>query len=227
MADWEAATLPARTTRIGLIRHGETAWNITGRWQGHAPVPLNDEGRLQAQLLAEHLAPLADQVAAICSSDLSRAAATAAAIGAAIMKPPQLDPRLREIDLGDWQGLTREDVLAWDRERYDHVHIDAHNIPRPGGESTQNVVDRATAAIREIVARHRGQFVLIVSHGGTIRGLLEHYNLLNGDAQHAWIGNTSVSVLVYDHDADTWTLESFNQMQHLEARRTVKGGIEG
>lgn len=83
-------------TRIGLIRHGETFWNRMGRWQGHAAVPLNEEGMYQARLLADYLLQNSHQISAIYSSDLKRASDTAQVLADRLKKPLALDARLRE-----------------------------------------------------------------------------------------------------------------------------------
>ena len=95
-------------TRILLARHGETDWNRIGRWQGHADPPLNEAGREQAAALAERLA--GDGIAAIYSSDLRRASATARTVGKQLGLAVVEDPALREIDVGSWSGLTRAEV---------------------------------------------------------------------------------------------------------------------
>jgi broad specificity phosphatase PhoE len=100
------------TTRILLARHGETEWNRLGRWQGHADPPLNDLGRRQAEILAEQLA--GDTVSAVYSSDLRRARETARIVAERIGLPVTEDSALREIDVGSWSGLTRDEV----RERF-------------------------------------------------------------------------------------------------------------
>ncbi len=97
-------------TRFILIRHGQTDWNATGRWQGQANPPLNAVGRAQAQQTAQEL--IAQNIEVLISSDLTRARETAAIIGASIGVPVNLEPRLREINLGDWQGLYSDDIRA-------------------------------------------------------------------------------------------------------------------
>src|SRR5690348_989834 len=111
-------------TRITLVRHGETAWNKDKRVQGHAHVPLNDEGRRQAMLLAEHLLPTAGDITAIYSSDLLRAMETSTYIANRIGKTVVPDVRLREIHMGEWQGLTPAEIRAWDSERYERIMKD-------------------------------------------------------------------------------------------------------
>src|SRR5688572_10410020 len=95
-------------TRILVARHGETDWNRLGSWQGQADPPLNDDGRRQAAALAEKLA--GDRIAAVYSSDLRRASETAEALGTRLGVEVVLDRGLREIDVGSWSGLTRDEV---------------------------------------------------------------------------------------------------------------------
>jgi 2,3-bisphosphoglycerate-dependent phosphoglycerate mutase len=205
-------------TRVTLIRHGETAWNVNGRWQGQAAVPLNDEGRRQAMLLAEHLWPRAAEFAAIYSSDSIRAHETAELVASRLDKAVQLDARLREIDLGEWQGLTSEEVQAWDGERLQKVRADSWNNPRPGGESFAQVAERALSAIHEFVERHQGEHILAVSHGGTIRCVLQRLGIDVGGTFP--VGNTSLTVLLHSHNGANetpWKLDVFNLTDHLGA----------
>jgi alpha-ribazole phosphatase len=214
-------------TRVSLIRHGQTDWNVSGRWQGQAAVPLNELGRQQAALLGEHLRSAAHEISAIFSSDSSRAAETAELITAHIGKPIQLDPRLREIDLGEWQGMTNEEVEAWDIERVKYVRSDSFNIPRPGGESFSQVADRALTAIQEFVAQHPDGHILVVSHGGTIRAMLTRLGLKPTEDGH--IENTSLTALVHafdDGDKVLWKLDVFNLLDHLSHVRLASSSGE-
>lgn len=93
-----------------LARHGETDWNREHRWQGHADPPLNARGHAQAGALAKQLAPASPR--AVYSSDLGRARATAEAVAERIGVTVSLDPRLREVDVGEWSGLTSTEVQA-------------------------------------------------------------------------------------------------------------------
>src|SRR5688572_18781139 len=126
-------------TRITLIRHGETDWNVSGRWQGQAPVPLNSNGLQQASATATYLRNQSSSYAIVYASDLSRAFITASLIvneiGGEIIK----ERRLREIDLGDWQGLTEIEIRDWDGENLARVRADSINARRPGGESWKDV----------------------------------------------------------------------------------------
>ncbi len=201
------------STCVYLVRHGETAWNTSGRWQGHAPVPLNDQGRRQAKLLGESLAGNDARFGAIYSSDLLRSRETAEIIAGRLGLPVRLDARLREIDLGEWQGLTGDEIRAWDADRLAVVHNDPYTVPRPGGESLNQVALRALAVFEEITVRHPGETVVVVSHGGTIRTLLNRLKLFDGPISN--IGNTSVTILGHGENGVGWRLESFNLMDHL------------
>ena len=122
------------TTTLYLIRHGETDWNLDGRWQGHTDIPLNSIGRKQAKILAQRLHGEGTRFDVIYSSDLTRAYQTAWEIGAAIKVAVQLLPPLREIDMGCWSGLTRDEIKSRYPMEYRLLELD-HDIPRGGGEN--------------------------------------------------------------------------------------------
>jgi broad specificity phosphatase PhoE len=153
-------------TTIYLVRHGETDWNAEARWQGHADPPLNGRGREQARALEARLADVPFE--AVYSSDLRRARETAEIVAAGRDLAIVLDPALREIDVGPWEGLTNRDVA----ERFPGGE-------RPGGETIEAFRERVLEAIREICRRHDGGNVLVVAHGGCARTIQRH---LLGDA---------------------------------------------
>jgi broad specificity phosphatase PhoE len=199
-------------TRFTLIRHGETDWNVSGRWQGQAPVPLNDLGHRQARVTAAYLASNGTRFDAVYSSDLSRAAVTAQYIVERLGGVVVPDRRLREIDLGDWQGLTNEEVQAWDNERFLAVRKDTLNAVRPGGESWTQVGERAVSLLRELLTTHPNGDLLLVAHGGTIRSIL--FTLTLKDLPAAHIDNCSRTIL--GHQDGAWTLEAYNLTDHLQ-----------
>jgi phosphoserine phosphatase len=150
-------------TIVLLARHGQSDWNAARRWQGHADRPLTEKGREQARALAERLRHV--ELDAVYSSDLRRAAETAAAVSGDVIELPEL----REVDVGSWSGLTRaeaeerfpEGVARW-REGF------------PGwddGESYEQMTERVVGAVLRIALAHEGGRVLVVSHGGPIRAL--------------------------------------------------------
>jgi probable phosphoglycerate mutase len=153
----EAVTMP---TRILMLRHGQSEWNAMGRWQGQADIELTDLGYEQARRASEKLG----MFDAIVSSDLRRAHLTATIIanglGVGILPP---DPRLRETDVGEWQGLTHTQI-----ERDWPGYLDDHKRP-PGFESDDSIVTRVSAALFDLADQFPGSEVLCVAHAGVIR----------------------------------------------------------
>lgn len=150
-------------TQLCLVRHGQTDWNLEGRYQGQSDVPLNENGRAQAKSLAEQLK---DQTfAAIYSSDLMRARDTAETVANHLGLPVQIEPRLREINQGEWEGVLVEDIKARYAEIWSQRTEDPASVRPPGGETVGEVAERVYAALDDIARRHPSENVLIVSHG--------------------------------------------------------------
>lgn len=160
-------------TTLVLIRHGQTDWNIAGRWQGQADVFLNPTGRHQAAEMARALAPTGIQ--AIYSSDLSRAAETALALARQTDLAVQFDPRLREIHQGEWQGLLVDEIQARYGRRFHERQNDPLNIAPPGGETVLQVQSRVLAAVQDILTRHTCDRVALVSHGFALAVIRARY----------------------------------------------------
>lgn len=160
-------------TRLILIRHGETDWNVEGRWQGQADVPLNERGRQQSEAVAELLRDV--PIEAIYASDLQRAYETARAIARVKGLPIQTDPRLREIHQGEWQGLLATEIKAKYAEQFERRQRDPLHIAPPGGETVAQVRERVTAAVEEIIRKHPHGTVVIVSHGFALALVLVHF----------------------------------------------------
>lgn len=204
-------------TTVYVIRHGETDWNLSGRWQGHTDVPLNEVGQRQARLLGRRLAAEGVCFDAIYSSDLARAFQTAWELGAAVKVAVQLLPPLREIDLGAWSGLTHDEI----KERFPteiELLRQGQDIPRGGGETMFALRKRVVEAVDAIAAHHSGETLALVTHGGCVRAMLAHVDSLTaGDIfkRYPHIGNTSITVLRVG--PDTWEAVSVNDMAHLEA----------
>ncbi|MGC9334671.1 MAG: alpha-ribazole phosphatase [Anaerolineae bacterium] len=157
-------------TRLLLVRHGETAWNASRRYQGKTDVPLNGVGRRQVNALAQRLS--SEEIDAIYASDLQRARETAEAIAALHELPVQADRRLREISFGAWEGLTRQEIMQRDADSLKAWYDDPLHASPPGGETLTQVARRAGAALAKITRCHSDSTVLIVAHGGILRVLL-------------------------------------------------------
>ncbi len=157
-------------TTIYLARHGESDWNVERRWQGHADRPLTDRGRGQAQDLAARLAGV--DLDAVYSSDLRRAWETAEAVASAKGLDVIRLPELREVDVGSWSGLTRDECEARFPEAFARWH--AGGSGWDDGESYEEMGERIVGAIGRLAAEHQGGAILVVSHGGPIRAVHAH-----------------------------------------------------
>ncbi len=191
-----------------LLRHGQTGDNLGGRFQGQRDTPLDQHGREQAQRVARLLASVGPT--RVLSSDLDRAVATAEPVATLLGQTVDTDPRLRELDLGTWQGLTSEQAAA--QHPQEHAAWTAgHDVRRGGGESYQDAGRRAAQCLLPALdAIGDGELLLAVSHGGTIRGALGV--LLEQDPTHWWrygsLTNCAWS-LVVEHRLG-WRLERHN-----------------
>lgn len=196
-------------TTIFLIRHGETEWNRNGRWQGHADIPLSQAGREQAQALARRLVSESAFFDHLYASDLSRAFETAQIVGRALNMSVHPFPSLREIHVGSWSGLTRTEII----ERFPGAFKDFFHSQ--DGE-TLDVFDRRVGeGVLELARRHPGERLALVSHGGTIRGILRYLYALQGldEPPSVHLGNTSISEIYFDGAA--WQLVRQNDLAHL------------
>ena len=197
--------------RVLLVRHGQTDWNVDGRWQGVLPVGLNAEGWSQARALAASLK--GRPIAAIYSSDLPRAFETASVVGNAVGLVPHSDTRLREFNLGIFQGLTREQIEERYPEQWQEFRIDYWNYVIPQGESRRALQVRVHQAFAAIATQSAGQEVMLVSHGGAIRMLL--MALFPNDAAMRDVHIENASLTTLEHNADGWRLAGVADIAHL------------
>lgn len=194
---------------LTLIRHAESTWNATGQWQGQSDVPLSPRGRLQVRALAARMYGREFDHGYV--SDLSRAAETATAVVAPLVS----DPRFREIDVGEWAGLTRKEVAARFGDQVDALRRGAA-VRIGGGESMEEFEARVDAAIDDLRARHRDRRVVLVTHGGVVRALATRVLGVRGRMSPlVGVGNTSLSAL--REIAGRLVLERYNDGAHLEA----------
>lgn len=212
-------------TTLILLRHGETEWNLEGRWQGQAVnTELTERGREQARIVARRLA--AYPIQAIYSSDLKRAWETAQIVGRVLGLEPIPEPGLRESDIGAWTGLTWAEIAARWPEQVAAM-LAGQDVRRGGGESYREMRRRLASVVERVVTRHAGQTVLLVSHGAALRMLITH--ALGADlAQMHRIaigGNTAISVLQVQHGM--LRLVSYNDTAHLDGAGFAVARAEG
>jgi broad specificity phosphatase PhoE len=157
-------------TQFCLIRHGQTDWNLEGRYQGQSDVSLNEAGRVQAHALARRLQ--GRSFAAIYSSDLIRAKETAEIMDVIFQLPIILEPRLREINQGDWEGQLVQVIIARYAQLWQQRIVDPASVRPPGGETIGEVAKRVYIALDDITRLHPNDAVMIVSHGLTLATIL-------------------------------------------------------
>jgi probable phosphoglycerate mutase len=200
-------------TRIVAIRHGETAWNVDTRIQGHLDIPLNATGRWQAQRTAGAL--LDEGISAVYSSDLSRALQTAEALGNALSLPVVTDTRLRERAFGVFEAHTLTEIEArWPAEARRWMQREPDFAPQ-GGESLREVYARCIAAVQTLADAHAGQTIALLSHGGVMDCLYRAATRLDLQARRSWpLGNASINRLL--HTGIGLTLIGWSDTRHLD-----------
>ena len=210
-----------QATRLILIRHAETEANVANQvWQGSSDTPLTLRGERRVAATAAHVAtlhrPLAIDV--FYGSPLPRARRTADAISQIIRLPVQLDPALREFDLGDWEGRTFAD-LEETEDLSNRWEANLHFAP-PGGESPFMFQRRVVTAFERLASVHPSQTVLVVTHGAVIRNLLAIWIGNGPDDWRRWQAcNCSITML--ERSDQTWYPVLLNYTSHLPLEASV------
>jgi broad specificity phosphatase PhoE len=195
-----------------LVRHGETAWNLEGRIQGHTDVPLSPRGIEQTRRLAERLA--ASPPARIVSSDLGRALETARAVARRVGREVETDAMLREQHLGAWQGLTGEEARARDPGLYAARFLarDPHARP-PGGETRAEMQERVWRALLRHAGPGSSGPLLLVTHGGVVSALVYRVLGLPLEAPRRFLlPNTAITTLLWRQGG--WRLGTLCDVSH-------------
>ncbi|KAF7809803.1 phosphoglycerate mutase-like protein 4 isoform X1 [Senna tora] len=209
---------------IVVVRHGETAWNADGRIQGHLDVELNEVGRQQAAAVADRLSS-EPKVSVIYSSDLQRAYDTALAIatrcgGLEVVK----DPELRERHLGDLQGISYREAAKTHPKAHKALLSGNRDQEIPGGgESLAQLYKRCTSALQRIGTKHKGERVVVVTHGGVIRSL---YKRACPNKSAGKVLNTSVNVF-HLYNENKWTVKTWGDVSHLKETEILQTGFGG
>lgn len=193
-------------TRLILIRHGETDWNVENRRQGRNDRPLNSKGRAQAKLVADYVRATFD-IKKVWSSPLKRCVETATLLD----MPVSTSDLLLEIDYGDWEGMLESEIDAKYPNRYQNGTV---SIDPPGGEERSNLPVRARQFLEESRIAEEGGNVVIVGHGSAMSGLLVALFGLPDHAMHNFvIDNCSVSTIRMENGINRLT--TLNHTVHL------------
>jgi alpha-ribazole phosphatase len=202
----------SRRTLIYLLRHGEVELAATRRFIGHLDVPLSAYGERQCAAQCERLRGV--RLAAVFSSDLCRARRTAEILGAPHGLKPTLLPALREMAMGQWEGLTAEEIRAREPEAFARWMARLDDFPFPDGESLGDVLRRAWPAFEALVRTHAGHAVAVVGHGGTNRVLLcQALEMPLGRILS--LGQDYAGLTVLEHDGGGWRLQRLNERPQI------------
>lgn len=198
--------------KLLLTRHGQTDWNIAGRYQGQSDIPLNQTGWSQAEQIAKRLST--ETIHAIYASDLSRAVNTAQAIANLHQLEIEKDPRWRELSFGDWEGMNYKEMSAHSPDVFSKWMLDPQHISTPNGETLDHLARRVRAAFEELKNKHKDETVLVVSHSGALQALLAF--TLGVDLNRYWQFRISQASLSELHVfPDSVTLNLLNDTTHL------------
>jgi 2,3-bisphosphoglycerate-dependent phosphoglycerate mutase len=200
-------------TRILAIRHGQTAWNADARIQGHTDIELDALGQWQARRLAAALA--GEELHAVYSSDLLRARQTAAPLAECADLELRLDAGLRERAFGEFEGLSFAQIeQRWPDQAARWRRRD-RDFGARGGEVLHHFRERVVAAVARLAQAHRGQNIVLLTHGGVLDLLYREANRLPLDAPRTWqVANAGINRLL--HSGGGLVLVGWADVGHLE-----------
>lgn len=200
------------STVVYLVRHGAVVGAETRRFIGHLDVPLSPHGEHQVAAVARRLAAV--PLVAVYSSDLVRTRRSADLVAAPHGLRPIALAGLREFAMGQWEGLTAEEIRALAPDAFAAWMADVGRFQFPGGENLDQVATRSWAAFEDIVAAHEGQRVAIVAHGGSLRAILCRALGMGLDRLLA-LGQDYAGLSMLERPAGAWSLVLLNHHEPL------------
>jgi len=200
-------------TRIYLVRHGQTAWNKEEIFRGRTDVPLNETGLREAQLAGEYFREM--EIHAIYSSPLLRALETAQKIAEVQRLEVRSLQGIIDMCFGEWEGQSLKDVQEKDGQRFQQWKNEPHLVKIPGGETLDDVRDRAMAVLEKTIKSHSGKTLLFVSHRVVNKVIL--CSILGLDNSHFWqIGQDTTAINLIQHRDGKYVLSLLNEACHLK-----------
>jgi len=202
----------SRHTKIVLVRHGETKWNVERRIQGQGDSPLTEAGIEQARAIGKRLAR--ERFDRLVASDLGRAMQTAREIGVLTRHEPTPDARFRERHFGAGEGLTYAQIDERFPGAFSRVREVDPDFRIPGGESRREFHERVVRGLEALAHEHRGQSLVVVTHGGVLATLYRHVHGIELSVPHAIpILNASYNALT--HDGEAFRIAAWADIDHL------------
>lgn len=204
--------------RFIFVRHGETEWNVTGRYQGQTDVPLSEKGRAQAEVLGKRFADI--HVDEVYSSPLKRAYDTARAIAEPKGLPIHKVDGIKELNFGEWDGLTKEQLTEQFGEAFVKYRIEPFHYPMAGEGTLNRAKLRVGAALEDIKEefRHTDKTIVVVAHGGILK-LAIFYLLDISSRLYRCIELDNTSLTIIDVEEDRCILRVLNDAHHLDGSR--------
>ena len=197
---------------VTLIRHGETEWNVQRRFQGHLDSPLTETGLRQTKALGERFRDA--KLDLVYSSDLMRTRRTAEALVSGNGHEIRFDQRLREKNLGIFEGLNVEEIQTRYPDDFKAFRNGGSQHRIEQGESSLSLLERARKFLKEVLLEHEGKRIAVVTHGGFVRVILKHSLGLSQDTPTRFlIQNTSVHQVVWRKDR--WIVTLLGDISHL------------
>jgi probable phosphoglycerate mutase len=200
-------------TSITLIRHGETEWNLSGRWQGHADSPLSPCGLSQAKALGERI--LGEEFDFYFSSDLGRAMHTSKLVGGPSGMIAESNSGFRERDLGVLEGLNTNEMEKSQPGAYKSFRNDGPDFQVPNGESFRQFYDRCANAIEELAQKYRGGRIAVVTHGGVLGAIFRYVLNIPLEAERNFV-LLNCSINRIEKKESGWHLISWGDVAHLK-----------
>jgi len=207
-------------TQIIIVRHGQTEWNIRGIRQGYLDSPLTAKGLAQAKALGQRLGR--ERFTKLYSSDLGRAVQTAREISNVTGHEIVTDPRLRERHLGIFQGLDGEEIVAKYPEERRLMRSEGPGYVIPGGESMVQQVERNMACLNELAARHEGEQIVVVTHGGVVSGFFRYTLEISLEAPRRF-EFVNAGINVFAREEGNWMLLTWGDVSHLAPGAASEG----
>jgi len=200
-------------TSIYLVRHGQTAWNKEEIFRGRTDVPLDETGLKQAELAAEYFKGI--EIHGIYSSPLVRAWQTAEKIAQSHSLKVQPLDGIIDLSFGNWEGHPHQEIKKIDSERYKQWVEEPHRVRLPGGESLDEVRIRSMAALEEVIQKHPGKTLVLVSHRVINKVLI--CGILGIDNSHFWqIGQDTTAINLFQYKNGKYVLSILNETCHLK-----------
>ena len=207
-------------TQVIIVRHGETEWNIRGIRQGHLDSRLTTKGMAQAKALGTRLGR--EKFTALYSSDLGRAVESAQAIANVTGHAILTDERLRERHLGIFQGLNAEEINSKYPEERRLLRTEGPGYVIPGGESMVQQVARNIDCLNDLAAKHQGEQIVVVTHGGVVSGFFRHTLEISLEARRRF-EFVNAGINVFAHEDGNWMLLTWGDVSHLAPGAASEG----